>query len=393
MLPDKSLKEITPLRDSNLYIIFLVTLHAVMGVASITPAFPAMVRFFNISVHEIGLMIVMFTLPGIILTPVMGVLADRFGRKTILIPSLFLFGIAGFSCTYSKSFEFLLVLRFLQGIGAASLGSLNITLIGDLFSGTRRGAAMGYNASVLSIGTASYPAIGGMLAMFGWNYPFLLPLLAIPTGFVVLWGLKNPEPPHNQKLNDYLRSAWKTINRKGVWGLFIVNILIFVILYGSYLTYFPLFLESRFNAESLFIGLSMSSMSITTAIVSATLGWLMAHFTNKKLLVYGFLLYFLSLLLIPHAVSWLLVIFSVVIFGMGHGIIIPTIQTMLVNYAPIKERAAFMSVNSMVLRLGQTFGPLFIGLFYSIGGFNFAFYSGSAIALVMIVIVLVMVKK
>ena len=61
---------------------------AVLGVSSITPVFPDLVRELGISGVEVGLLITFFTLPGVFLAPVLGVLADRFGRKKILIPSI-----------------------------------------------------------------------------------------------------------------------------------------------------------------------------------------------------------------------------------------------------------------------------------------------------------------
>ena len=158
-----------------------------MGVASITPAFPSIIKHFAISPSQVTLLITVFTFPGIFLAPVIGILADRYGRKKILLPSLFLFGIAGLGCFFTNNWHILLVFRFFQGIGAASLGMLNVTIIGDLFSGEKRGAIMGYNASVLSIGTAAYPAIGGALAMAGWQFPFLLPFFAIPTALLIIF--------------------------------------------------------------------------------------------------------------------------------------------------------------------------------------------------------------
>jgi len=148
-------------RDLNLQIIFAITLMAVLGVSSISPAFTSVSQRFNISETSVGLLITVFTLPGVFLTPVFGVLADRWGRKKVLVPSLFLFAIAGGACAFAPNFNILLLFRFFQGIGAASLGSLNQTLIGDIYTGKERAAAMGYNASVLSIGTASYPVLGG----------------------------------------------------------------------------------------------------------------------------------------------------------------------------------------------------------------------------------------
>ena len=61
-----------------------------------------------------------------------------------------------------------------QGIGASAIGSINVTLIGDLFAGRQRTTAMGFNASVLSIGTAAYPAVVGALALVAWSAPFAL---------------------------------------------------------------------------------------------------------------------------------------------------------------------------------------------------------------------------
>ncbi|MBN2520545.1 MAG: MFS transporter [Bacteroidales bacterium] len=379
-------------RNRNLYLIFIITLFAVMGVASITPAFPEIIKYFNISPKKVGWLIAAFTMPGIVLTPVMGILADRIGRKAILVPSLFLFGLAGSLCTLTRDFEVLVILRFFQGTGAAALGTINITLIGDLFTGNNRAAAMGYNASVLSIGTASYPFIGGALAMLGWNYPFIITLLAIPAGLVIILALKNPEPKDKQVLKEYIISVWKNINQKKVWGIFIINVLIFVILYGVYLTYFPLLLEERFKANSFIIGLVMSIMSLTTAFTSSQLGRVNKLFRFGNILIFSFAVYAIALIFIGFSKSWIMIILPVMTFGLGHGLLIPTIQNMLVGFAPIRERATFMSLNSMVLRLGQTFGPLVIGLFYGIGGITVAFIAGAGVAVIMILIKAFLVK-
>ena len=383
----------SPLKDRNLYIIFSITLLAIMGVSSLTPAFPKIIRQFNISPRQIGYLITVFTFPGIFLAPVMGVLADRYGRKTILLPSIFIFGLGGFLCSLTTTFHMLLIFRFIQGLGASSLGMINITLIGDLYAGNRRAIAMGWNASVLSLGTASYPAIGGALATVGWFYPFYLPLLAIPVGLFVIFSLNNPEPARYAVLKEYFKSAWKAINVKEVWGLFLVTICLFIILYGSYLTFFPLLLEKTFDADSLKIGLVMSTMSITTAAVSSQLGRLTRAFNPKTLLTFSIACYFIALVILALASSWSFIISAVVIFGMAHGMIIPNVQTMLVGFATINERAIFMAFNSMVLRIGQTLGPLLIGLSYDLNGLRSTFFTGAGVAVIMYFISLILVKN
>lgn len=379
-------------RDTNLQIIFAVTLIAVLGVSSITPAFPRIIRALGIPPQAIGSLIIAFTLPGVILTPVLGVLADQFGRKKILVPSLMLFAIAGGACFFARDFSLLLALRFLQGVGAASLGSINVTIIGDLYAAKERTAAMGYNASVLSVGTASYPAVGGALATLGWYYPFILPLVAVPVGLLVLFGLKNPEPKNEQGFKEYLRDAWKSIRKRQVIGLFLASVITFIIVYGPYLTYFPLLIEASFAAPPVIIGLIMSSSSLTTALTSSQLGRLARAFSEPTLIKAGCVLYALALVITPFVRDLWLLLIPAVIFGIAQGINIPSIQTLLAGFAPVKQRAALMSVNGMVLRLGQTLGPLVMGVVFTFGGIGSAFYAGAGFAVAMLILVAIMIK-
>lgn len=371
-------------QDRNLQIIFAITLMAVMGVASITPAFPKIIKELRLPPHNIGLLITAFTVPGVFLTPVLGVLADRFGRKKILAPSLFLFALAGGACAFSQNFHVLLGLRLLQGIGAAALPSMNATLIGDLYSGSERDAAMGLNASVLSLGTASYPALGGVLAAAGWQYPFFLPLLAIPVGLLVLFVLRNPEPKNSQPLRGYLNGIWKVLRNRQVAGLFIATLAIFIILYGSYLTYLPLLLNHSFKASSVVIGLIMSGMSCTMALTAAQMGRLTKIYAKKTLIQAAFALYALSLLLIPFVPQLWLLLLPIALFGAAMGINVPCLQTMLAGLAPLEYRGAFMSVNGMILRLGQTLGPLLMGAVFAGYGINGVFHAGAACSLLMV---------
>jgi ACDE family multidrug resistance protein len=379
-------------RDRNLQIIFGITLMAVMGVASISPAFPVIIAEFRLLPQDIGWLITVFTLPGVVLTPLLGVLADRCGRKAILIPSLMLFGTAGVGCALAATYNQLLVLRFFQGVGAAAIGSLNVTLIGDLFSGKQRGAAMGYNASVLSIGTAGYPLIGGLLAVLGWNFPFLLPLLAIPVALLVVFVLKNPEPKNHQTLLGYFRKVRQAVNLK-VFGLYLASCVTFIILYGSYLTYYPLLIEKNFYGGPMEIGLIVSLMSLSTAFASAQLGKLVQHFSESVLIRISFLFYAVSLVMMTWIPNIWLQIIPALLYGSAHGINFPSIQTILAGMAPLEQRAAFMSLNGMVLRLGQTLGPLLIGFFYNLGGMEASFYAGAALALGMAVLAIWLIPE
>ncbi len=386
-------KQRPPYRDTNLHVVFGVTLMAVLGVSSITPAFPKIVRELNIPPQAIGSLITAFTFPGVLLTPVLGVLADQFGRKKVLVPSLMLFGIAGTACAFARDFNLLLLLRFFQGVGAASLGSINVTIIGDLYAGKERTTAMGYNASVLSVGTASYPAIGGALATVAWYYPFLLPLAAVPVGLAVLFSLRNPEPRNDQGFREYLNDAWKSIANRQVIGLFAVSTITFIILYGSYLTYFPLLIGGAFAISPFIIGLILSSSSLATALTASQVGRLAKRYSEGSLIRAACVLYGLAMvgiLVVPKL--WLFVI-PAVVFGVAQGLNLPSIQALLAGLAPLKQRAALMSINGMVLRLGQTLGPLVMGAVFGVWGLSGAFYAGAGFAVAMLIVVIIMIRQ
>ncbi len=373
--------EVKLYRDRNLQIVFAVTLIAVMSVSSITPAFPSIMRYFDVTPGQIGLLITFFTLPGVLLSPVLGVLADRYGRKRILVPSLFLFAIAGTASAFVRDFNLLLMLRVFQGIGAASLGSLNGTIIGDLYSGPQRVTAMGLNASALSIGTASYPAIGGALALIGWYYPFFLPILAVPVGILVMTLLKSPEPKSEQKLKEYLGNTWRQLRNMKVLGLLLAGTLTFLLLYGTLLTYFTLLLDERFSASSFTIGLMITAMSLTTAVISWQLGKINRILSLTDMVIIAFVFYGFAFVLMAVLPKFWLMLIPMAFVGAGQGINIPSLQSSLAGLAPLEYRAAFMSVNATVLRLGQTIGPPLMALIYVNRGLNTTFYVSAAIAL------------
>ncbi|MEM9769865.1 MAG: MFS transporter, partial [Cyanobacteria bacterium P01_D01_bin.71] len=81
-------------RDVSLLIVVSVTLMEILGTMSINPVLPGIAREFNLSAQQIGWVTTAFVIPIAIGGPICGVLADRFSRKTILVPSLFLFAIA-----------------------------------------------------------------------------------------------------------------------------------------------------------------------------------------------------------------------------------------------------------------------------------------------------------
>lgn len=379
-------------KDHNLHVLWGVTLMAVLGTSSVTPAFPTIVRELGVSSGQVGLLITVFTLPGIVMTPVLGILSDRYGRKKILVPALLLFGLAGGACAFARSFDLLLTLRFFQGMGAAALGTLNVTVIGDIYDGRERSAALGYNSSVLSVGTASYPAIGGLLATFGWFYPFALPFAAIPIGILVLFSLRNPEPRNDDTLKDYFGSVWEHLRNREVFGLLGASLLTFIVLFGPQISYLPILMNARFDAPSYLIGAVLSGASLTTALTSTQLGRLTGRFSEKILLRTAFVLYAVALTAVAFAPSLPLLLIPAVLFGVAQGINLPNVFSLLNAHAPTENRGAFMATNGMSLRAGQTVGPLFMASAAGTLGLTGAYLAAAGLAILAFLLILTLVR-
>lgn len=355
-------------QNPNLLIVFSVTLTGIMGVSSVTPILPTIAYEFNISPEQSALLITVFTLPGVFLTPVFGILADWYGRRRVLVPVLTLFGIAGTACFYAQEFSTLLILRTLQGIGAASLGAMNVTIISDLFRGNDRTTALGYNSAVLSLGATLYPAIGGTLALFGWRYPFLLPILAFPTGLLVLFRLKSPKAYQTDDIRAYFRGVFRSLKSRKIRMMFLLSTSTFLLLYGPLLTFLPFFMSSRFGSDSLTIGIVLATSAIGNLISGATLGLLVKRYSSVELILMSYLIYAFSLVLIPIMPGEYWLILPSILFGAGIGINNPNIQTLIAKSVRPGQRAAILSINGMVLRLGQTIGPMIMAILFALLG-------------------------
>lgn len=376
-------------RDPRLYIVFGITLTGVMGVSIIAPAFPKITRELGISSQQVGLLITVFTIPGIFIAPALGFLADRIGRKRIVIPSLFLFALAGAACTAAPSFSVLLVLRTLQGFGASALTSLSVTLLGDMYEGSRRDAAVGYNASVLSIGTAVYPAIGGLLAAASWRFPFLVSLIGLPIGIAAVFLLHSPFPRSSGSAARQLKKVLHNAVKSGILLISLLAILQFILLYGVYLTYVPFLLEGRFGAGTGTVGLLMSTMSLSTAFMASQNKRLAALFPPRILLAAAFVLIGTGLVLFATVPRLLFIPLATVMYGLGQGIIIPTVQGTIAARTPLELRGATLSVNAMAIRIGQSIGPVASGAVYASLGLEGTFMSGSVLAVIVMFIALI----
>jgi len=157
--------------------------------------------------------------PAGLAIPFTGFLADRFGRRVVLLPALLLYAagglLAGLSAVLLKRgvFFFVLLSRALQGIGAAGTAPVAMTLVGDLFGGGARSKALGFLEAANGAGKILSPILGAAVGIFGWFYPFFIfPAFVLPVFLGVLLAVSEP-PADRRAVNarEYelmLATAW-----------------------------------------------------------------------------------------------------------------------------------------------------------------------------------------
>lgn len=379
--------------EIGIFLIFVSTFITMFGVSLLSPAFPKIIDYFQISEQSVGLIASLFILPGIFLALFIGGLADKYGRKPILVFSLILYGLAGGIAAFSPTYRILLTLRIIQGIGAAGLLTSIITLIGDLYSGNKRAHMMGLNVTVLGLGTALSPLIGGILAEISWTTPFLLFFTAIIVGLLVQKFLKEPKTnKNNTNIKKYSKQVIELFKHKNTLIGMTFGILSFSFLFGGVITYLPILLDTKFSTSSTIIGALTSIEALTLAIVSSQAGKIVSRINIMKIMKISFIFYGTSLILTPMINKLILITIPMTIFGLGHGLLTPNLQTYMSELTSHELRGALASIYNISIRTGCTIGPIIFSLIVSITGIKNTYQYIGIIALLIFAISILIPK-
>ena len=367
-------------------IIISTTFISLLGMPVIGPVLPVLQDVFTINNRDIGWMIMSsYTLPALFFIPFTGYLADRFGKKNILIPSLFLFAVSGSLISLAQNADTVIVLRFIQGLGGSALLTLSPALVPDLFQGQERVKAMGYTGVTQGIGAGLLPMLGGLLASVTWYLPFLTAVIGLPIGLYLIIYLKNVRPGVLPKTGTYVRDAYENLVNKDVLQLCFFTFGYVFIGFGAFISYIPSYMNTTFNTGTILIGIIIATRTISGSICSAVLNKITTRFSSRTLLVFSFVLLMLGMSAVPLTGRIEAVVFLALAYGAGFGIVRPLIQVLLFEISPENLRSTFSSANGTALRIAQTFSPLIAGLVVAGLGFQMLYYLAAGLSFLMVI--------
>jgi DHA1 family tetracycline resistance protein-like MFS transporter len=285
-------------RKASLFFIFATLAIDSIGLGIVIPTLPDVIRRFmsdEVQVSTIyGYFIATYAIMQFFSSPLLGSLSDRFGRRPILLISLMGSAIDYFFMAFAPTLPLLFLGRIISGISGASF-TVASAYIADISNDENRSKNFGLIGAGFGLGFIIGPAIGGILATYGYHYPFLAAgvfnLLNFLLGAFVL-----PEslaPENRRKFNpealNPLLSIGNTFKIPAIRDLIIVCTLMH--LAGqTHPSIWTLYTQHRFGWTAAQVGISLAVVGILSAVSQGGLtGWLVQRLGERRVLFYGIL--------------------------------------------------------------------------------------------------------
>jgi predicted MFS family arabinose efflux permease len=357
----KKRDKIMQFKNTHLLMLCIAAYFAMAGGALLAPVLPEMVEPLQTTSHEVGLLISAFTLSTAIFTLIIGHFIDRVNRKKILVPCLVIYGLTGLVSYFTSDLQLLLILRFIQGIGAASLLPLVMLVVADVYRGYESLHAMSRVSMALAIGSVSAPLIGGGLASFGWNYPFLFYALSLPFAFVVLTFLPETRVQKNNDDHKGIINGFKALKELKIIYTVFLGFAIFFLLY-SVLIYVPFMLKNVLGYTAKEAGFMLAFQGIAIIFTVSRIKSLASKYSKTIIITTGFVLAGLALLSIPFAHSIVAVLPLILLFGAGYGLAQTAIDTQIIHIAPSESKGGVLSIHNTMKFVGTSLSPIVLGI-------------------------------
>lgn len=192
--------------------------------SSITVALPAMATQFHADAVTLGWITSAYIISAAVFIVPFGRYADIVGRKKIFLYGVLIYTIASLACAAAPGEEFLIIARFIQGIGGAMLFATSLAIVTQVYGPGERGAAIGITIATVYAGLSLGPFLGGILTdRFGWPAIFLL---NVPLGLIAI-ALTIRGIPH-----EWADAAGELFDRPGA---VLYGIMLFCLIYGMLL--------------------------------------------------------------------------------------------------------------------------------------------------------------
>jgi DHA1 family tetracycline resistance protein-like MFS transporter len=356
----------TEKKSAAIGFIFITMLIDITGWGIIIPVIPTLIKeLIHGDISEAakygGWLLFAYSIVQFLFAPVIGSLSDKFGRRPIILISLFGFAIDYLFLAFAPTIFWLFIGRIIAGITGASITTAS-AYIADISTNENRAKNFGLIGMAFGLGFIIGPVIGGLLGQYGARVPFYaaaaLCLMNFLYGYFIL-----PESLEQKHRRDF---DWKRANPIGALlnlrkypTLIGLIISIFIIYTASHAvqsnwSYFTMY---RFNWDEKMVGISLGIVGLLVGLVQGVLiRWTSPRFGDKKSIFIGISLYTVSMFLFAFAnESWMMFVFLIP-YCLG-GISGPAMQSVIAGQVSPSEQGEIQGTLTSLMSASSIIGP------------------------------------
>lgn len=356
------------IRQSSSILISLAVCMALQmtGFVMILPLFARRFEGFGAGVEALGVSAMAYALTSTFAAPFIGILADRYGRRPIILFSLtgYVLTLSGY--LFADSTWLLITLCGLAGIFTAGLLPAMTSIVGDLVPENRRGQWIGVLNGGGAAGWIIGPLFGGLLYdNFGYTVPFAASVV-LAVGALVLAAFLIPETytlmAHPNQPRPVRRRRWKALRAQPIFLLLLLITFGVMFAWAFIEPEFMFYAYDDLDWTSSQLGLIMSTYGGAFMIGEFALGQLSDRLGRKPVLVLGLALFSSQFvgLVIAREVVW--IVLSFILAGLGNALYDPALSALILDITPPEHTAGIIGLKSTAGSLGNLLGPALVVL-------------------------------
>lgn len=349
----------------ELLVLFIVMFLVMVGFGIIIPVLPFYAEDLGATPTQLGFLMAVYSVMQLIFSPMWGRISDRIGRKPVMVLGITGLALSFFFMAYASKLWMLFAARIIGGFLSSANMPAVMAYVADITSEEERGKGMGIIGASVGLGFILGPAIGGIFSKTSLSTPFLIAgVSSFITIFFVLFVLKETltEKKENQKAE---KLSMKQFITQPLAILYFLQLFVSMSLSGLEAT-FAYFAAEKAGLTSVDIGYIFMIMGITGAIVQGGLvGPLTKKFGEGFVIQIGTIISAIGSGLILFIHSFLQAAIFLTIFGLGNGVIRPSVSALLTKKSTIGHGSTTGLLSSFD-SLGRIIGPPLGGWLFSI---------------------------
>jgi len=372
---------LTRFREHQGWVLAVAVGFVMMGASLVAPILPLYALEFGVSYTAAGALITAFAVARLSFDVIGGVAGDRLGARRVTMAGGLLIAVAGVTAALAPSYWFLVLSRFIEGVGSALFATSAFQYLVQITERSRLGRAAAMYQTGMLVGFAVGPFAGGYLAQIGdfrtpfWAYAvFGVIVAAISRVFI------DDLPPSGRAVGDVVRGVVSLFGRREMRVLALVAVALFIMRSGARITLFPLYGSEVVKLDPGAIGTILSVSALTNLMIVNYAGRLVDRVGRKPVAIWGLVASAAATSAYGafHTLGSLMVVSAV--FGVASGIASIPPPAMVGDLAPKGLEGSAVGLYRMAGDLGFVIGPLLVGVIADTGAFWMGFIA-SGIAL------------